>query len=484
MNRIKSNPYNYLIPIPENNDFLLYNTLSNGLEVVKEQEGVFLTELFLSGNFFLEDHPEHSELLKYLYKKEYLLNSDVDLIQKLSNNIDDNQYRNPKIINLTIGTTITCNMGCAYCFEFIKPNHTLKKKEVKDQIISYVEQIITDQENDVDKIAVTWYGGEPLINTKAIIELSPLLIALAKKYNLDYTAKIITNGIYLTTENWHLLSESKVDSVQITIDGAKEHHNKKRPLKQKNKKNYDLILENLTKIPNNFNGNVNIRLNVDKEVASSAFELLNDFEKLNIWPQNYKKISFDPAWLRTYDEIDISEEEEVLRMTIDDFFHFKQSFRDELVSRFNEFYKDSRVKKAKLKWDLPNFQSACATWASPISLTIDPNGNIHKCWETIHDDTKAPSSVFETYNRKKYNKYQAFNRYSHNDVCKNCKVLPICDTITCSYEAIKAEVPRCSSWKYTLEGYLKSQYLRMISNEESITMPLDVESVNTGHSAK
>jgi uncharacterized protein len=130
------------------------------------------------------------------------------------------------------------------------------------------------------------------------------------------------------------------------------------------------------------------------------------------------------------------------------------------------------------------YQSTCATWASPISLVIDPNGNIHKCWETIHDDTLAPTTIFQDYNPEDFKSYSSFNRYNHSEVCRNCKFLPVCDKISCSYEALRSTVPQCTEWKYKTESYIKEQYLRMKNMPETITTPEAADAINSGHSNK
>ncbi|MBB6499064.1 radical SAM/SPASM domain-containing protein [Pedobacter cryoconitis] len=482
MQLFKSSPYNVLIPIDEREEFLIFNTLTGGIEILNSEEGKLLSELSCLKYFQKEVYPENLLLLEHLISKEYIIDSEKNMIEIFEKNSTDHQFKNTGTIYLTIGTTISCNMGCSYCFEFVKPNHTLKDDKVKKQTVIYIDEIIRKAEQKIHTLSITWYGGEPLLNVKAIEDMSVGLIELAEKYNLTYTAKIITNGIYLTETNVKKLIDNKVELIQVTIDGAREIHDKKRPLKQKNAKNYYRILENLSQIPEGIN--VLVRMNVDHEVANSSSDMLDDFQSFGIWPNKYKQFSFDPAWLRSYEEIALDEDEKDIRMHVDAFFDFKQNFRLNLLERFNNWANLHNTKSARLKWDLPSYQSTCATWASPISLVVDPNGFIHKCWETIHDDTKAPSSVFDSYDPKVFDKYSAFNRYSHNDVCRNCKYLPVCDKISCSFEAIKNTVPQCTEWKYKTESYIREQYLRMINKPETINVPTAAAAVNTGHSNK
>lgn len=482
MQLFKSNPYNVLIPVDERGEFLIYNTLTGGIEILSLEEGKLLSELFNLQEFQEEDFHENPLLLEYLVEREYIIDSQKNIVDIFEKNNQENQFKNAGTIHLTIGTTISCNMGCSYCFEFVKPNHTLKDDKVKKQTVNYIEEIILKSDKKIHTLSVTWYGGEPLLNVRAIDDMSVGLIELTQKYKLKYDAKIITNGIYLTEINVKKLIDNKVGLIQVTIDGARDVHDRKRPLKQKNAENYYRILNNLSVIPEGID--VAVRVNVDREVAISTPDMLDDFRSFGIWPNKYKQFRFDPAWLRSYDEIVLNDDEKNTRMEMDEFFDFKQSFRLSLLNRFNKWADANSIKAARLKWDLPSYQSTCATWASPVSLVVDPNGYIHKCWETIHDDTKAPASVFDTYDPEVFAKYSAFNRYTHNEVCRNCKYLPVCDKISCSFEAIKKSVPECTEWKYKSESYIKEQYLRMKNEPDSISTPFASTAVNTGHSNK
>jgi uncharacterized protein len=479
---LKPNPYNVLMYVDEYDEFLLYNTLTGGMLVLNKQDGVVFSELMTLNHFSESDCQEILHLFEYLTQKEYILGREVDMIALLDKHTSANQFKDTGTIYLTIGTTITCNMGCSYCFEFVKPNHTLKDETVKKQIGVYIEQIITRSGKTIHTLDITWYGGEPLINVAAIITLSKDLLELAEKYNITYTAKIITNGIYLNEANMQMLIDNKVGTIQVTIDGAREVHDAKRPLKQRLAENYFKIIRNLSNLPEGIF--LTIRMNVDKEVAASVDTLLDDLFEYGIWPQRYKQVTIYPAWLRSYEEMELAEEEKKKRLFADEYFEFKQQLRENLLHRFNQWAVISGLKKAKLKWDLPVYQSTCPTWASPISVVVDPNGNIHKCWETIHDDSVAPTSVFHDYDPSHFANYSSFNRYTHSDVCRSCKFLPVCDRISCSHDAINNVIPQCTEWKYKLDSYLKYQYNVMQADPETMIAPEAKETVNTGHSNK
>lgn len=482
--KLSSNPYNILVPVWEKNEYLLYNTFTGGIEVLTFQEGLLFSEMMTLDFFIKDTYSDNKPFIENLIEKGYIDVDTADFISLAEEiYIKKKKTETNSTIFLTIGTTILCNMGCSYCFEFVKPNNTLKDDNVIAQIGKYIEEIIeSNKDTKWRQLSVTWYGGEPLINMKGIKKLGPILYDIAIANGMYYNADLITNGIYLTPENVKILQELHINKAQVTIDGAREVHDKNRPLKIKNGKNYFQIVENLAALPDDFG--INIRVNVDRNVAETLDVMLDDLSEYDIWPRRYKNFSFTPAWLRTYDGEEINEQDLEARLTVDEFFDIYQNFRLKQIDRFNEWALNKGLKKARLSWDLPKFQTDCPTWANPNGIVVDPLGNVHKCWETIHDDTKASATVFDGYDANAFSKYTSFNRYDVNPVCRSCKYLPVCDQISCAHHAINHDVPQCSYWKYKTEDFLKEQYIRMLDRPDTIAPPANADAVNSGHSNK
>jgi len=61
---------------------------------------------------------------------------------------------------------------------------------------------------------------------------------------VHYSANVVTNGYFLTKEVAQKLVESKVDYVQITLDGPQDTHDTRRPLLG-GQRTYKAIMENV-----------------------------------------------------------------------------------------------------------------------------------------------------------------------------------------------------------------------------------------------
>ncbi len=139
---------------------------------------------------------------------------------------------NKEIINLTIAPTLDCNFNCEYCFEENRIQEYMND-ETENAIIEYINTIGENKD-----VRITWYGGEPLLDKKRIYSISR---KVQEKHNL--LSSIITNGYLLDKEFIDDLKNLNIISIQITIDGSEDTHNRRRP--HKNGKSYNVIMSNL-----------------------------------------------------------------------------------------------------------------------------------------------------------------------------------------------------------------------------------------------
>lgn len=485
MNPIKPSFYNFVVCASEE-DYLLYNTKNTGLIQLDAHDGKLMENLNTLDRIDPDDYPESKSTIMDLLDKGFFVDYDLDEKMQLHSiySLGKDVYtKDAADINLTIGTTILCNMGCSYCFEFVKPNKTLKDDSVVDGIIAYIRDMM--QKSPINRwrdLNVVWYGGEPLINKTAIEKISPRLIALCEEKGMKYQAEIITNGLLLDEAAWALLKKYRVKSVQVTLDGPKKIHDVSRPLLGSKKLgNYDRIMKNLALMPEGMD--LVIRVNLDKKIYQEFGVMLNDLKEHGVWPQRSKNVRINLAWLRTYEE-ELNKTEVTGRLNVPEFYYALKDLKLMKRDMYNVWAREKGLKDAKIKWELPELQSECATWVSPFSMVIDPEGNIHKCWETIHDSKEGVSHVSQGYQKEAYDKYSQYDRYQvSHEKCKNCKFVPVCDQLSCSHQVVGESEPPCTYWKYVLTDSLKDQFLFMKENPDKITI-VNEASVNTGHSNK
>lgn len=463
----KSSFYNIIIPVPETKEVLVYNTFHGGVIVLNDTEKKVVSRLKSTEEFELSTDEEALSLLKKLVEKEYFVEGSVceleEYKKKKRERAEAMFNRTEASIGLTIGASSRCNMACSYCFEFDKPNCDWNDSLI-DQLEKYVESIFakSPQIKKWDELGVVWYGGEPLLGLSAIQKLTPLLLVWAEKYGMQYHAKMVTNGILLTSDTWKILTECKVELLQVTIDGVKEIHNRHRPLRNAEGQNYERILENLSHMPEGML--LLIRVNTDYEVVERFDEFLDDLEAYGIWPQRYKDVRIMPEWLRTYEQA--AEKDTSRRINRNSWELVRMDLSYRMVRKFNRWAEKHNKKKAKFifKFPRPRFDE-CICLISPYVITVGADGYTYKCWEYIHEKDYRVQSLSETYQMDKYGEYLKFNKENRCSRAARCKFFPICEATTC---LARDEKTYCLLKNGNYLQEIKNKYLQYCKVDEPV----------------
>jgi uncharacterized protein len=208
------------------------------------------------------------------------------------------EFEISKSDNDSLGMVITpsanCQLGCNYCGQtHSKVNIT---EDLSLKIFNHIKNKLSLKK--YSSLDIVWYGAEPLMGINSIRNLSNQLIKLCKEEKISYNASMITNGLNLNEKNFNdLVSNMKVKSFQITIDGVKETHDISRHTK-KGKPTFDVIMDNVFNAVNNpvytkEKALISIRVNVHKENYLDVEKLLKHFTFLKI--QDKILINFAPV---------------------------------------------------------------------------------------------------------------------------------------------------------------------------------------------
>lgn len=152
------------------------------------------------------------------------------------------------MFQLTLNVTEDCNLRCRYCFfsddykytRTYAANHMSYETAVKslDYFFEFMSTI--SKRVPAKKAAVSFYGGEPLINVsliRQVVEYANSKSPVPLIYN------ITTNTILLNDDTIKFLVENDFN-VSISFDGTKENHDRNRVLTNK-KGTYDIVLKNI-----------------------------------------------------------------------------------------------------------------------------------------------------------------------------------------------------------------------------------------------
>lgn len=405
--------------LPNSNFVVGFNLLKNNIFILSLQE----VELLYNFNKL----NENNDNLKKFKEKGILINYDeIEYYKYLIKNTP-----NGNVLSLTICPTINCNFDCPYCFEKHIPSNM--SVETQNLIIDFIKKILNNNKN-IEKIKVTWYGGEPLLGIDVIQNLSKKIIQLCNDNNINYNASIITNGYLLSQDKADLLNKYNVRHYQITLDGLNEVHNKTRRLKNGGP-TFETIIENLRKVK--INGNISIRYNTHKDNLKD-FSLIKKLIK-NISIQSGNNIS-------VYSAIIIGNAAEE---------------REGQVNLLSE-KEGSALRIERDCKKNPKFRSRFCGAQSLYSLTIDPFGNLYKCWEDVDKIERSfghiekwdiNNPILSSNNPEILLKYLNSFNVLDDDECKNCVLLPICCGSCPSKRFFFKK--HCFEYKNYIDDYLK-----------------------------
>ncbi len=374
---------------------------------------------------------EESKLLEQLKYGKYVCDQDFDELRALKFEHYLGRYGR-STLGLVIAPTMACNMACQYCYEENKAGRM--SEETRDQLMEFVKGHL-DQMRRMD---VTWYGGEPLLAMDIMEDLSGRFFELAREHRIGYAAGIVTNGYLMTPEVTDRLEKMMVRNAQVTLDGPARMHDKKRPLKN-GKGSFATIIKNLVYATPKIR--IGIRVNIDQSFTVDTIkELLAELKSAGL----HKKISISFGHLEPSTEVcaNIAEscyETETFSKTEADF------YRELLAEGF-------RIDK------LPAPSSVTCMAQIVNAFVIDCNGYMYRCWNYVGNVEKSMGNVRDEVDFQHPYFLRLFEVNPFNEkTCRECNLLPICMG-GCPAKRIDRNLAGeeiCESWKYNLEPMLE-----------------------------
>jgi len=449
--QLRPSRYNHFFQIQEGNDkkYMVYNALSNGLAKVDP----WLYDKLQNNSLTADEleNPANKALWGSLQSGSILVNADLNELSFVRFTSQLARF-DSSTLTLTLVTSRACNLACSYCYEQQKDNYQTATADNNASVASPElthENILGDEAHNDDimefvdnltrayhyrNLGVLWYGGEPLLNLQMIESLSQDLIAFCQTAQTSYRASLITNGTNFTKDVALRLKELQVGFVQITVDGPKAVHDKRRPYKGRpDASSFDTIIANLTGaygiIP------VNIRVNMDKSNVDHFVELLHDLKE--------RGLLVDPSALT----VSFGNTRQVCNSLSS----------TEFAISVHQLSKELAKHGLGGVVRYPEIQQAC----SAIQLhnyVIEPDGMYHRCLETVGRVDEYLGNITGPLRvGRRALEWLQYDATQISQECAECSFLPICGG-GCPlfrmrhYERLAADPGyHCTSWKLFLQ---------------------------------
>lgn len=417
--------------------YLLFNTMSLAfIRIDKEDIGVWY-ELKNNPNSF-KNFNNHD----FLQKARIIVENPEDDLNVYLTDILKNRY-NPVDMALTILPTRGCNFGCIYCYEQDRPMINMNEKTEK-AILAFVKS-----NKHLKRLSVVWYGGEPLINFPSVERLSKEFLSM----NIEYSAKMITNGYLLTSEIAEKLEKLAIRHIQITLDGPEAVHDKRRMLLG-GQPTYRNIMDNLKYLlKENKTITVDVRTNIDRRNMYEYNTFYQQFKaevcdlRVNLYPGFVSDLLSSEC---------VSAEHNISAGG------YKAQFALDIFNNYG----------IEIKSFLPKYRRHSCVASKYWAFVIGPEGELYKCWRMVGNKKQEIGNVNTgNMDMTKFSRYLVGADYTQDVKCLDCEFVTLCGggcplvRLRNKYEGTninhccpeKSSMERLMEMRY--EMFLKSQHL-------------------------
>jgi uncharacterized protein len=400
----KFSKYNNNIVV--NNSCYIHNGLSGALVSIDDPDLISAVE---EQKEFEPDQFD-DKIFESLKNGMYIVRHDLDEVEFLKARYNAARFNdNPHI---TFLPTLNCNMRCSYCYE--SKSTVAMDKSVIDRTKLFLLEWLNRHHQK--KLQVDWYGGEPLLEICTILDISDRIIEIAQKNELNYTGKLITNGVLLTPHNVDELIKRGITRCQVTIDGTEKVHDHRRKLKN-GESSYKTILNNLCYAAQYIQ--VSIRINIDKSNSSAIIQTLDDFNNYKLFSAKKPVVPYI-APTAPYSE-NCSHINDVW-FSPNEFFDVSVEFLHSL-DKFMSYKGNSR-------YLYPGNRNYCCGGVSINSIIINPEGKLFKCAIDVSNGSESVGSIFDSNHifERLTPKMISWLNYDpfEIDECRQCNYLPLC----------------------------------------------------------
>lgn len=412
---------------------LVVSNISGASVVVDSWMREFLENLGKTSRVADITDPELLENLQKMYEANLIIDRTSDGLILMRETIEACKKRNE--LNIMPVVTMACNMACPYCFE--KKNNEFMDSAMLEKIIRYTTGRM-DAEG-ITNIYSSLFGGEPLLNFKICQQWVERMSEEVARRQGVFKIALITNGALLTPKIIQFLKDYNVFYIQITIDGPKAIHDRRRYFNN-GQGSYDVLMEKLALVADS-GLNLQLRINVDNENHPHIPELIEDFTRRGL---NKSNVYLSLERVMTNTDSNSSYCSQCIPIN-----HYDETILPYVLNLRQRGFKVQFGRTNPLR---PIF---CNAYAGK-HIAITPAGDLYSCLDGVGDPRYMVGNLTQDpiYNEK----FAQWNAVSAMEFakCRECKVIGFCGA-GCGAEAINkygslAHEPVCPPLKWSYVG--------------------------------
>ncbi len=399
------------------NEVIMINLINGAADIIEKN----IYNLIINSQFDKID----KQVLDCMLERKYLFTDEKEyhnFLEKLDNKIEELEKRaTPSFL---VVPSYACNLHCIYCYEqtyMIKGTKDIDPLKMVDIQFDGIDKIIKIYEdkygNIKDDIRITIMGGEPLL--KCNLKTIEYIFKQAKKRN--YIIDIVSNGVdlnyYVDLFNKY---KSTLDHIQITVDGVKEIHDKRR-IFHNGQGSFDLIMKNI-KLAIENNILIILRVNVDDTNIDELPALANFLVK------EFNNSEMLKPYLYLLQDGGCSGEQNIVneKIGIEKIFQLEEKNPNMTIFR-KKFHPENFIES--IFNDVPYQPVLRHCGAAKNQFILDCKSNVYKCWHGIGNNNYRVGTFYPKYELDDEKINDWFNRsVKIINKCKECKYRYICGT--------------------------------------------------------
>lgn len=270
-------------------------------------------------------------------------------------------------LELILLPTEQCNFRCTYCYEDFAIGR------MPQGVVDGVMALIRRRAAGLKHLHLNYFGGEPLLNMRAVRQISALGKQLHDQGVLRLTSGMTTNGFLLDDAMMEELVGYHCTQLQVSLDGWGDAHDRSRP-KRNGGPTFDRIWSNILSaaqssrdfsmllrvhlMPGNEEGVLRLAERINASCSDDRFQVL--LKKVGNWGGR------DPNHPAVYDEAS------------DHFSNFYDRVRNSL-SRVSDVGADESGGNAAKAAEAEGTAPFICYAARGNSLVVRANGRLNKC---------------------------------------------------------------------------------------------------------
>lgn len=382
-----------------------------------------------NSNLYISDFPEKGNLIIYnLYNKKIFKMKDCNLLDNIESinpstlrllslhkiifkdhlsekqfikDYFNNELEDGKDLNIILLLTNNCNFKCKYCFEkdLLERHRNIETEEIEN-LKRFTSTHM--KKNHLDKLNITFYGGEPLLEKQKLKDIVNFYYSSLKD---NFSFNIITNGSLLDYELINELKDKNLVGLKVTLDGPEEIHNKRRPMSKGN--SYITIINNLMQL---------------KSIVPLKINIVVDSENTNFIKDMIPHLKL---FLSEKDEVQINP----TRLVNAENMHI----RSQNILNIARLLKQENIIQGNA---ITNYDGGTCFGKKSNHFVVDVDGDIYNCPAFLGMKKCSTGNVRDFYKDIKLGEPES---------CYNCRYLPVCyggclhenylnDKITCPKE--------------------------------------------------